>query len=68
MSVTLNTTLGPLKIEVFCESVPKTAEVSQAKATYSRPSTETDRCNLLTCRTSSRYAHPTITTALLSTA
>jgi cyclophilin family peptidyl-prolyl cis-trans isomerase len=33
MSVTLNTTLGPLKIEVFCESVPKTAEVSQVKAT-----------------------------------
>lgn len=27
MSVTLHTTLGPLKIEVFCESVPKTAEV-----------------------------------------
>ncbi|KAB5582679.1 peptidyl-prolyl cis-trans isomerase [Coniochaeta sp. 2T2.1] len=26
MSVTLHTTLGPLKIEVFCESVPKTAE------------------------------------------
>ena len=28
MSVTLHTTLGDLKIEVFCESVPKTAEVS----------------------------------------
>ena len=27
MSVTLHTTLGDLKIEVFCESVPKTAEV-----------------------------------------
>ena len=26
MSVTLHTTLGDLKIEVFCESVPKTAE------------------------------------------
>ncbi|OIW27936.1 peptidyl-prolyl cis-trans isomerase-like 3 [Coniochaeta ligniaria NRRL 30616] len=26
MSVTLHTTLGPLKIEVFCDSVPKTAE------------------------------------------
>ncbi|KAJ9133649.1 Peptidyl-prolyl cis-trans isomerase [Coniochaeta hoffmannii] len=26
MSVTLHTTLGPIKIEVFCESVPKTAE------------------------------------------
>ncbi|EEY15409.1 peptidyl-prolyl cis-trans isomerase [Verticillium alfalfae VaMs.102] len=28
MSVTLHTTLGDLKIEIFCESVPKTAEVS----------------------------------------
>lgn len=27
MSVTLHTRLGDLKIEVFCESVPKTAEV-----------------------------------------
>ena len=27
MSVTLHTNLGDLKIEVFCESVPKTAEV-----------------------------------------
>lgn len=27
MSVTLHTTQGDLKIEVFCESVPKTAEV-----------------------------------------
>jgi peptidyl-prolyl cis-trans isomerase-like 3 len=27
MSVTLHTTLGDIKIEVFCESVPKTAEV-----------------------------------------
>ncbi|KFX97373.1 hypothetical protein O988_04901, partial [Pseudogymnoascus sp. VKM F-3808] len=26
MSVTLHTTLGNMKIEVFCESVPKTAE------------------------------------------
>ncbi|KAH8154810.1 uncharacterized protein LAJ45_01341 [Morchella importuna] len=26
MSVTLHTDLGPLKIEVFCEAVPKTAE------------------------------------------
>ncbi|KAG7137268.1 Peptidyl-prolyl cis-trans isomerase-like 3 [Verticillium longisporum] len=29
MSVTLHTTLGDLKIEVFCESVPKTAELTQ---------------------------------------
>ena len=28
MSVTLHTTLGKIKIEIFCESVPKTAEVS----------------------------------------
>ena len=28
MSVTLHTNLGDVKIEVFCESVPKTAEVS----------------------------------------
>ena len=27
MSVTLHTTIGDIKIEVFCESVPKTAEV-----------------------------------------
>ncbi|KAF1830602.1 cyclophilin-like protein [Decorospora gaudefroyi] len=26
MSVTLHTTLGPLKLEIFCEAVPKTAE------------------------------------------
>lgn len=31
MSVTLHTTLGDVKIEVFCESVPKTAEVREAK-------------------------------------
>lgn len=28
MSVTLHTTLGDIKIEIFCESVPKTAEAS----------------------------------------
>lgn len=28
MSVTLRTTAGDIKIEVFCEAVPKTAEVS----------------------------------------
>jgi peptidyl-prolyl cis-trans isomerase-like 3 len=28
MSVTLHTNLGDIKIEVFCESVPKTAEVN----------------------------------------
>ena len=29
MSVTLHTSLGDVKIEVFCDSVPKTAEVSR---------------------------------------
>jgi cyclophilin family peptidyl-prolyl cis-trans isomerase len=28
MSVTLHTNFGDIKLEVFCESVPKTAEVS----------------------------------------
>ena len=32
MSVTLHTSHGDIKVEVFCESVPKTAEV-----TYSNP-------------------------------
>lgn len=32
MSVTLQTNLGDIKIEVFCESVPKTAEVSKEAA------------------------------------
>lgn len=32
MSVTLHTTLGDIKIEVFCESVPKTAEVGATAA------------------------------------
>lgn len=31
MSVTLHTNLGDLKIEVFCESVPKAAEVSSTR-------------------------------------
>ena len=30
MSVTLHTNVGDLKIEVFCESVPKTAEVMES--------------------------------------
>jgi hypothetical protein len=33
MSVTLHTTHGDLKIEVFCESVPKTAEVDRPTLT-----------------------------------
>lgn len=36
MSVTLHTTHGDIKVEVFCESVPKTAEVSKAKANRSK--------------------------------
>lgn len=35
MSVTLHTTLGDIKIEVFCESVPKTAEVSTPSGAHS---------------------------------
>ena len=34
MSVTLHTNLGDIKIEVFCESVPKTAEVSALPPPY----------------------------------
>lgn len=33
MSVTLHTNLGDIKIEVFCESVPKTAEVCDGSPT-----------------------------------
>lgn len=33
MSVTLHTSLGNVKVEIFCESVPKTAEVRLAKQT-----------------------------------
>lgn len=29
MSVTLHTSLGNIKTEIFCESVPKAAEVKQ---------------------------------------
>ena len=32
MSVTLHTNIGDIKIEVFCESVPKTAEVSLTRS------------------------------------
>ena len=38
MSVTLHTTLGKIKIEIFCESVPKTAEVSLPLLQYMRSS------------------------------
>lgn len=48
MSVTLHTNLGDIKIEVFCESVPKTAEVSDG------PSFEILR--LTAVRTSLLYA------------
>lgn len=34
MSVTLHTTVGDMKIEVFCESVPKTAEVRPLHILY----------------------------------
>ncbi|KAI1310794.1 Peptidyl-prolyl cis-trans isomerase cyp10 [Mortierella claussenii] len=39
MSVTLHTDLGDLKLEVFCESVPKTAEARQQH--MNRPEMET---------------------------
>lgn len=38
MSVTLHTTTGTIKIEVFCDSVPKTAEVTRAQADPIPPS------------------------------
>lgn len=37
MSVTLHTTLGDIKLEVFCESVPKTAEARPPKPFYEPP-------------------------------
>lgn len=39
MSVTLHTTLGDIKVEVFCETVPRTAEnflAHCAAGTYDR--------------------------------
>lgn len=39
MSVTLHTTIGDIKIEIFCKSVPKTAEVSHPPSQPLRPST-----------------------------
>ncbi len=42
MSVTLHTALGDIKIEVFCESVPKTAEVSSRTACCSPGRTSTN--------------------------
>lgn len=37
MSVTLHTNLGAIKIEVFCESVPKTAEVCNHRKSFFPP-------------------------------
>jgi len=34
MSVTLHTTLGDMKVEVFCEDCPKTAEVRDMDKEY----------------------------------
>lgn len=36
MSVTLHTNLGDIKVEVFCESVPKTAEVSNPQSSVAQ--------------------------------
>jgi cyclophilin family peptidyl-prolyl cis-trans isomerase len=41
MSVTLHTNVGDIKIEVFCEGVPKTAEVRELCAMFT-----ISRCNL----------------------
>lgn len=43
MSVTLHTTLGDIKIEVFCEAVPKTAEVKQLSPTSVAPNPTTSQ-------------------------
>jgi hypothetical protein len=66
MSVTLHTTLGPLKVEVFCESVPKTAEASltpNPTTTKLAPSRSANKPS----RTSWPSAHHTTTTDLPST-
>jgi len=61
MSVTLHTTLGDIKIEVFCESVPKAAEVSYSPF-------NSDTCHLPAIRTSLLYAPRATTMVLSSTA
>jgi len=59
MSVTLHTSAGDLKIEVFCESVPKTAEVRE---TLGQPiKLSAPRLTMLHHRTSSRSAPQTTT-------
>lgn len=47
MSVTLHTNFGDLKIEVFCESVPKTAEVSLQERPSHKHSLTDDETELL---------------------
>lgn len=62
MSVTLHTNVGDLKIEVFCESVPKTAEVGAHALNSGLSST------LTFYRTSLLSVHPATMTALPFTA
>ena len=66
MSVTLHTSLGDIKVEIFCESVPKTAEVAhQASPSYTHK-----KFTMLTIyknRTFSPSAHPATTMNRLST-
>src|SRR6266536_958844 len=46
MSVTLHTNLGDIKIEVFCESVPKTAEVIKFPGT-THPVSKQSKSNVM---------------------
>ena len=57
MSVTLHTSLGNIKIEVFCESVPKTAEVSLRKAhlSHKERTAQIDCQNFMALCASSAY-------------
>jgi peptidyl-prolyl cis-trans isomerase-like 3 len=55
MSVTLHTTLGDIKIEVFCESVPKTAEVRFAFSFWTKQQPNSDPQNFLALCASGYY-------------
>ena len=65
MSVTLHTTLGNIKIEIFCESVPKTAEVSPLQPLYASItdisvrtfSPYAPRVPMMAARFTARYQH-----------
>lgn len=62
MSVTLHTTIGDIKIEVFCEAVPRTAEVRHAptpllawRATHTQTNTPAPAQNFLALCASHYY-------------